>query len=150
MTNRTTAITEIKSKVSMQEWQQRILDCQNSGMSVKAWCQANGRLGKRLFLPTQFLRLMLRFPVRIFSVGFLPLVMCILSWNCSKYVMQKFERKIYHEKFLKTSSKFELTEINGYQNYLRLLHSNKTKSRSRELGLKLNLYFRYAWLFVLR
>lgn len=42
MTNITTAITEIKSKVSMQEWQQRILDCQSSGMSVKAWCQQNG------------------------------------------------------------------------------------------------------------
>ena len=42
MTNRTTVITEIKSKVSLQEWQQRILDCQNSGMSVKAWCHANG------------------------------------------------------------------------------------------------------------
>ena len=42
MTNRTTAITEIKSKVSLQEWQQRVLDCQNSGMSVKAWCQQNG------------------------------------------------------------------------------------------------------------
>ena len=42
MSNITTAITEIKSKVSMQEWQQRVLDCQNSGMSVKAWCQQNG------------------------------------------------------------------------------------------------------------
>jgi len=42
MSNITTAITEIKSKVSLQEWQQRVLDCQNSGMSVKAWCQANG------------------------------------------------------------------------------------------------------------
>ena len=42
MTNLTTAITEIKSKVSLQEWQQRILDCQNSGMSVKTWCQQNG------------------------------------------------------------------------------------------------------------
>lgn len=42
MTNLTTAITEIKSKVSLQEWQQRIMDCQSSGMSVKAWCQANG------------------------------------------------------------------------------------------------------------
>ena len=42
MTNITTAITEIKSKVSLQEWQQRILDCQSSGMSVKAWCQTNG------------------------------------------------------------------------------------------------------------
>ena len=42
MSNITTAITEIKSKVSLQEWQQRVLDCQNSGMSVKAWCQQNG------------------------------------------------------------------------------------------------------------
>ena len=42
MSNITTAITEIKSKVSLQEWQQRALDCQNSGMSVKAWCQQNG------------------------------------------------------------------------------------------------------------
>ena len=42
MTNLTTAITEIKTRVSLQEWQQRILDCQNSGMSVKAWCQQNG------------------------------------------------------------------------------------------------------------
>ena len=42
MTNLTTAITEIKTRVSLQEWQQRILDCQNSGMSVKAWCQING------------------------------------------------------------------------------------------------------------
>ena len=42
MTNLTTAITEIKSKVSLQEWQQRVLDCQSSGMSVKTWCQQNG------------------------------------------------------------------------------------------------------------
>ncbi|MBO5119394.1 hypothetical protein J6B78_05735, partial [Methanocorpusculum sp.] len=42
MTNLTTAITKIKSKVSLQEWQQRILECQSSGMSVKAWCQQNG------------------------------------------------------------------------------------------------------------
>ena len=42
MTNITTAITEIKSKVSLQEWQQRILDCQSSGMSVKTWYQTNG------------------------------------------------------------------------------------------------------------
>ena len=42
MTNITTAITEIKRKVSLKEWQQRIVDCQSSGMSVKAWCRANG------------------------------------------------------------------------------------------------------------
>lgn len=42
MTNLTTAITEIKSKISMQEWEQRIQDCQSSGKSVKAWCLENG------------------------------------------------------------------------------------------------------------
>ena len=42
MSNITTAITENKTKVSIQEWQQRILDCQSSGMSVKAWCKENG------------------------------------------------------------------------------------------------------------
>ena len=42
MPNITTAITEIKTRVSLQEWQQRILDCQNSGMSGKAWCCENG------------------------------------------------------------------------------------------------------------
>lgn len=38
----TTAITEIKSKVAMEEWKQRILDCQNSGKCIKAWCRENG------------------------------------------------------------------------------------------------------------
>ena len=38
----TTAITEIKSKVSIDEWRQRIIACQSSGMSVKSWCRENG------------------------------------------------------------------------------------------------------------
>lgn len=38
----TTAITEIKTRVTMDEWKQRILDCQNSGMSIKTWCRENG------------------------------------------------------------------------------------------------------------
>ena len=38
----TTAITEIKTTVSMEQWQQRIMECQQSGMSIKAWCQKNG------------------------------------------------------------------------------------------------------------
>ena len=37
----TTEITEIKTTVSMEQWQQRIMDCQQSGMSIKAWCQEN-------------------------------------------------------------------------------------------------------------
>lgn len=42
MTNTTTAIAEINKKVSLKEWQQLIIDCQNSGMSVRAWCLENG------------------------------------------------------------------------------------------------------------
>ena len=42
MSNTTTAIAEIKKKVSLNEWQQRIIDCQNSGKSVRAWCLENG------------------------------------------------------------------------------------------------------------
>jgi transposase-like protein len=38
----TTEITEIKTTVSMEQWQQRITECQQSGMSIKAWCQENG------------------------------------------------------------------------------------------------------------
>ena len=38
----TTAITEIKTTVSMEQWQQRIMACQQSGMSIKAWCRENG------------------------------------------------------------------------------------------------------------
>ena len=26
----------------MDEWKQRIIDCQNSGMSIRTWCQENG------------------------------------------------------------------------------------------------------------
>jgi hypothetical protein len=33
---------QTKAKISLQEWQQRILECQNSGMSVSAWCRENG------------------------------------------------------------------------------------------------------------
>ncbi len=38
----TTVITGIKSNVSMEQWQQRIIACQQSGMSIKAWCRENG------------------------------------------------------------------------------------------------------------
>lgn len=38
----TTAITEIKTTVSLEQWQQRIMECQQSGMSIKAWCRENG------------------------------------------------------------------------------------------------------------
>lgn len=42
MNEMTTAITEIKSKVTMEEWKQRILECQQSGKSVRCWCAENG------------------------------------------------------------------------------------------------------------
>lgn len=36
------AITEIKTDVSQQMWQQRIAACQRSGLSVREWCRENG------------------------------------------------------------------------------------------------------------
>ena len=42
MQNLTTAIIETKAQISLQEWQERILECQQSGMNVSAWCRENG------------------------------------------------------------------------------------------------------------
>ena len=42
MQNLTTAIIETKAQISLQEWQQRIFECQQSGMSISAWCRENG------------------------------------------------------------------------------------------------------------
>ena len=42
MNKMTTAITEIKTTVSIEQWQQRIMDCQQSGLSIKAWCHEHG------------------------------------------------------------------------------------------------------------
>ena len=39
--NMTEAIHTVKSTLTREEWQRRISDCQSSGMSVKAWCEAN-------------------------------------------------------------------------------------------------------------
>lgn len=38
----TSAIKDVKSRVSLQEWQERIMECRQSGMSVEAWCKSNG------------------------------------------------------------------------------------------------------------
>ena len=35
-------VTEIKMKYRKEQWRQRILDCQASGLSVSAWCKQNG------------------------------------------------------------------------------------------------------------
>ena len=42
MNEMTEAISEIKAKVSIEEWKKRILECQQSGMSVRAWGMKNG------------------------------------------------------------------------------------------------------------
>ena len=42
MNEMTAAIAKIKTTVSAEEWRQRIERCQNSGMSVKDWCEENG------------------------------------------------------------------------------------------------------------
>lgn len=42
MNEMTQIISEVKVQVSRKEWEQRILACQQSGMSVRSWCQENG------------------------------------------------------------------------------------------------------------
>lgn len=42
MNEMTQAISEVKAQVSREEWEQRILACQQSGMSIRSWCRENG------------------------------------------------------------------------------------------------------------
>ena len=35
-------VTRVKQYLKKEQWQKLIKDCQNSGMTVKAWCKANG------------------------------------------------------------------------------------------------------------
>ena len=36
------AIVNIKAKIRLQQWAQQVDECQKSGLSVSAWCKANG------------------------------------------------------------------------------------------------------------
>ena len=36
------AIAEVRTKVTPEEWQQRITECRESGQSIRAWCENNG------------------------------------------------------------------------------------------------------------
>ena len=38
----TKAIMEVRKKVSREEWRERILECQSSGLPVRRWCGENG------------------------------------------------------------------------------------------------------------
>ncbi len=38
----TKAIMEVRKKVSREEWRERILECQSSGLPVRKWCEENG------------------------------------------------------------------------------------------------------------
>ena len=38
----TNAIMEVRKKVSREEWRERILECQSSGLPVHKWCKENG------------------------------------------------------------------------------------------------------------
>lgn len=42
MNEMTQIISEVKAQVSREEWERRITACQQSGMSVRGWCQENG------------------------------------------------------------------------------------------------------------
>ena len=41
-TTMTQSIVEIKRKADREEWQQRIQECQNSGLTVRKWCEEHG------------------------------------------------------------------------------------------------------------
>lgn len=41
MNEMTQIISEVKAQVSREEWEQRILACQQSGKSVRTWCREN-------------------------------------------------------------------------------------------------------------
>ena len=36
------AIANIKARIRLQQWAQQVDECQKSGLSVSAWCKANG------------------------------------------------------------------------------------------------------------
>ena len=38
----TKAIMEVRKKVSREEWRERILECQSSGLPVRKWCEEKG------------------------------------------------------------------------------------------------------------
>lgn len=38
----TNAIMEVRKKVSREEWRERILECQSSGLPVRRWCEEKG------------------------------------------------------------------------------------------------------------
>ena len=42
MNEMTRTIEEMKDRVKMDNWRQRIQECQQSGKSVQAWCKENG------------------------------------------------------------------------------------------------------------
>ncbi len=50
MTELTPVIKKIKEQVSEEEWRERILDCQNSGLPVSEWCRENN------IVPTTYYR----------------------------------------------------------------------------------------------
>lgn len=42
MNEMTTTITEVKNRVKLDTWRQRIQECQQSGKSIRSWCEENG------------------------------------------------------------------------------------------------------------
>ncbi len=38
----TKSIVQLKSELSLSEWQVQVAACQESGKNVKAWCEENG------------------------------------------------------------------------------------------------------------
>lgn len=49
MEQMTTAIRNVNREVQLQQWQQQIMDCRSSGLTVGAWCEQNGMSKKTYY-----------------------------------------------------------------------------------------------------
>ena len=49
MEQMTTAIRKVNREVQLQQWQQQIIDCRSSGLTVGAWCEQNGMSKKTYY-----------------------------------------------------------------------------------------------------
>ena len=49
MEQMTTAIRNVNREVQLQQWQQQIMDCRASGLTVGAWCEQNGMSKKTYY-----------------------------------------------------------------------------------------------------
>ena len=49
MEQMTNAIRKVNREVQLKQWQQQIIDCRSSGLTVGAWCEQNGMSKKTYY-----------------------------------------------------------------------------------------------------